>query len=402
MSFYVWIIAWWWATSSSPAQLCSVCMMCNSCAILAWGNENLTSLGKNSKPPLWFKLSPWVLKCHEITASSGIWCSRVCCFPKPTGTVKCAGKAYKYFNIASELLRYSLTNKEFWILKALQNAQMHEAAVIKLAKLPNTNLNLWEPEFSLPVWEGVLSVAVEWPWRKLLNEARVSQWEGRGTSALLLFSCLMICVQKAASLQGYILSSHIALLGYWKGSFTWSLAGTPPQMAAAHAGALAPPASITWVFSGHAGTVLHLGGRAMPQLPRHQGLTSAVSRGAAWVQALAAHFSMGLSGSGSLESKMRRGSRDRKMALRVLLWEAVNPLLLLARYVLRRGEFSAAVCPKPWALASVCRLRDAAGGTSAWGCVQLLLCDELPLSAGIRGRHSCAFTLCPSKPSSSL
>jgi len=190
MSFYVWIIAWWWATSSGPTQLCSVCMMCNSCAILAWGNENLTSLGKNRKPPLWFKLSPWVLKCHEITASSGIWCSRVCCFPKPTGTVKCAGKAYKYFktNIAAELLRYSLTNKEFWILKALQNAQMHEATVIKIAKLTNTNLNLCELEFSPMTWEGVLSIAVGWSWRKLLNEAHVSHWEGRGTSALLLFS----------------------------------------------------------------------------------------------------------------------------------------------------------------------------------------------------------------------
>lgn len=102
-------------------------------------------------------------------------------------------------------------------------------------------------------------------------------------------------------------------------------------MAAADAGALALPVSITWVFSSCADMVLHLGGRAMPQLPHHQGLTLAVSRAAAWVQALTAHFSMGLSGSGSLESMMLRGSRDRKMALPVLLWETVNPLLLLAR-----------------------------------------------------------------------
>lgn len=49
---------------------------------------------------------------------------RVCCFPKPTGIMNWAGKGYKYFkaNTPAELLRYSLTNKEFCIVKALQNA----------------------------------------------------------------------------------------------------------------------------------------------------------------------------------------------------------------------------------------------------------------------------------------
>lgn len=73
-----------------------------------------------------------------------------------------AGKGYKYFkaNTPSELLRYSLTNKEFCIVKALQNAWVHEAIVIKLSKLPNTNPNLCELEFSPLKSQGVPLVAV--------------------------------------------------------------------------------------------------------------------------------------------------------------------------------------------------------------------------------------------------
>lgn len=68
---------------------------------------------------------------------------------------------------------------------------------------------------------------------------------------------------------------------------------------------------------------------------------------------------MGLSGSGSLESMMLRGSRDRKMALPVLLWETVNPLLLLAR---QRAEKRGVQCScLPQTLGSSLYLQ-------MWGC----------------------------------
>jgi len=52
---------------------------------------------------------------------------RVCCFPKPTGIMNWAGKGYKYSkaNNSAELLTCSLTDKEFSIVKALQNALIH-------------------------------------------------------------------------------------------------------------------------------------------------------------------------------------------------------------------------------------------------------------------------------------